>query len=132
MTTKKYQRLFISAALFNWAVAAIFFLAYKPFFNLIGLTPVPAHPIYLHLFACLVAVFGIAYFWISQDVAENRNLVTLGIIGKLSVFAMPLAYFLAGSISWQLPALASADLIYAMLFANALRQLPCSDTIKIS
>lgn len=126
---KSHRDLFLSAALFNWAVAITFLFAYQPVFNLIGLSPVPQNPIYLHLFACLVAAFGLAYYWISQDFQKNRNLVKLGIIGKLTVFALPLAYCLASSISWQLPALASVDLIFAILFANALRKNTSTQSI---
>lgn len=117
----QHRKLFFSAALFNWSVAITFLFAYQPVFDLIGLSPVPQNPIYLHLFACLVAIFGLAYYWAGKDLKKNRNLVRLGIIGKLTVFALPLAYCLAGYISWQLPALASADLVFAVLFANALR-----------
>lgn len=117
-----HSKLLFSAALFNWSVAIVFLLAYQPVFRLIGLNPVPHNPIYLHLFACLVALFGLAYYWASQDLEKNRNLVLLGVIGKLSVFALPLMYCLFGAISWQLPALASVDLVYAILFINVLRQ----------
>ena len=109
-----HSKLFYSAALFNWSVALTFLIAYQPVFNLIELTPVPKSPIYLHLFACLVAIFGIAYYWAGKDLNKNINLVKLGIIGKLTVFVLPLA-------SWQLPALASVDLAYSILFINALR-----------
>lgn len=125
----QHRYLFFSAALFNWSVAITFLFAYQPMFELIGISPVPQNPIYLHLFACLVAIFGLAYYWAGKDLKKNRNLVRLGIIGKLIVFALPLAYWLAGHISWQLPALASADLIFAILFTNALRQNTCSQSI---
>jgi hypothetical protein len=69
----------------------------------------------------LVAIFGIAYYWAAKDLNKNINLVKLGIIGKLTVFVLPLAYYLVGLVSWQLPALASIDLVYSILFINALR-----------
>lgn len=116
-----HSKLFYSAALFNWAVALTFLIFYQPVFNLIGLTPVPKSPIYLHLFASLVAIFGIAYYWAGKDLNKNINLVKLGIIGKLTVFFLSLTYYLIGLVSWQLPALASVDLLYSILFINALR-----------
>lgn len=119
-----YRTLFLSAAIFNCSVAVIFLFAYQPIFNLIGLNPIPQNPIYLHLFACLVALFGIAYYWVAQDFTNNRNLVVLGVIGKLAVFTVPLGYCLLGYVSWQLPALASADLLFAALFIGALRRSP--------
>ncbi|MCO4756935.1 MAG: hypothetical protein KC477_02890 [Oceanospirillaceae bacterium] len=125
-TNAHHCKLLFSAALFNWSVAIVFLLAYQPVFHTIGLSPVPHNPIYLHLFACLVALFGVAYYWASQDLMNNRNLVLLGVIGKLSVFILPLMYYLLGYISWQLPALASVDLIYAILFINVLRHTASS------
>ncbi|MBU2964653.1 hypothetical protein Q4508_17765 [Amphritea sp. 2_MG-2023] len=118
----KHRSFFFTAALFNWTVAIIFLFAYQPVFNLIGLSPVPQNPIYLHLFACLVALFGLGYYWVSLDFDKNRNIVYLGIVGKLAVFALPVGYYFAGSISWQLPALTCVDLVFAMLFLNTLRQ----------
>lgn len=126
----QHHPLFLSASVFNWIIAITFLFAYQSVFSLIGLKPTPQNPIYLHLFACLVAVFGLAYYWVSKDLEKNRNLIRLGIIGKLTVFSLPLAYCLAGYISWQLPVLASFDLIFAILFANALRQNNSSQSIK--
>lgn len=119
-----HRYLFLSASVFNFAAAVTLLFAYKPVFSLIGLTPLPENPIYLHLFALLAASFGLAYYWVSKDFDRNRNLVQLGVITKIAVFAMPLAYFIAGSISWQLPVITSVDLVYAILFASTLRQNP--------
>ncbi len=121
-----HRTLFFSAALFNWTVAAIFLLFYRPIFQLIGISPVPHNPVYLHLFACMVALFGLAYYWAAKNLEKNRNLVQLGIIGKLSIFTLVLAYGLSGSVSWQFSALVSVDLVYAILFAIVLRQTASS------
>lgn len=114
------RKLFFSAAMFNWLVALVLLFGYQPAFELIGLTPIPDHPIFLHLFAVLVAIFGFAYYKAGKDFETNRNLIELGSIAKLIVFAMALGYFLSGTISWQLPLLASVDLIYSLLFIRAL------------
>jgi hypothetical protein len=114
-------KLFFSAAIFNWLVALVFLFAYQPAFKLLGITPIPDNPIYLHLFAILVAMFGWAYYQAGTDFIANRNLIELGAIAKIAVFLLPFGYFLVGLISWQLPLLASVDLLYALLFIRALK-----------
>jgi hypothetical protein len=114
------QKLFFSAAIFNWLVALVFLFFYQSAFKLLGITPIPSNPIYLHLFAILVAMFGWAYYKAGVDFIANRNLIELGAIAKVAVFALPFGYFLMGLISWQLPLLASVDLLYALLFIRAL------------
>ena len=39
------------------------------------------------LFLGLCFVFGIGYFWVSRDISGNHDIVRMGIIGKLLVFA---------------------------------------------
>lgn len=114
-------KLFFSAAMFNWFVALVFLFSYQSAFKLLGITPIPDNPIYLHLFAILVAMFGWAYYQAGKDFTANRNLIELGTIAKIVVFLLPFGYFLVGLISWQLPLLASVDLLYALLFIRALK-----------
>lgn len=115
------QKLFFSAAIFNWLVALVFLFFYQSVFKLLGFTPIPDNPIYLHLFAILVAMFGWAYYKASTDFIANRNLIELGAIAKIAIFLLCLGYFFMGLTSWQLPLLASGDLLYALLFIRALK-----------
>ena len=116
--------LFFTAALFNWLIALAFLLAYQRVFVLLGLSPIPEHPVYLHLFAALVAVFGLGYYLASVNFTANRNLVVLGIVGKFFVFLIALFYFINQAISWQLTLLALVDLLYCGLFIVALKKSP--------
>jgi hypothetical protein len=49
------------------------------------------NPEYLQLFVVLVFIIGIGYWWVSQDISRNREIVKLGIYAQYSVFGV-LAY----------------------------------------
>ncbi|GGO89448.1 hypothetical protein GCM10011348_47230 [Marinobacterium nitratireducens] len=101
--------LFKSAALFNWAVGLILVFAYNPLFKLLDMPPVES-PLFLHLFALLVLMFGLGYYWISLDPAGERSLILLGCIAKGLVFLTFVAYFYFGQLSWRFLALVTGDL----------------------
>jgi len=111
----------LRAPIFNWAVGLT--LAFKAglLFELFRVTPAPTEPLFLQLFSWLVIVFGIGYFWASKDPAANAPIVRLGLLGKLSVVLAALACVLTGAVSWQMMILASADLLYVILFWRALK-----------
>lgn len=92
-------------------------------FGLFRITPLPTETLFLQLFAWLVIVFGIGYFWVSRDPVANVPIIKLGMIGKLSVVLVSLACVLTGSVSWQMMLLVSVDLLYAILFWRALQTL---------
>jgi hypothetical protein len=120
---KDSKTLFLTAAIFNWAVGLVLAFKAELLFELFQITPAPTEPLFLQLFSWLVIVFGIGYFWASKDLAANVSIVKLGLLGKLSVVLVVLACILAGVVSWQMMLLASVDLVYAALFWRALRSL---------
>jgi hypothetical protein len=115
-----YRRMFMSAAWFNWAVAGICGLAYQSLFPALGIAPMPVPALYFHLFVAAVALFGYIYYRVSRDLTQTV-LAEIGAIGKLLVFAIVGAYWLAGVASWPLLALVCVDLVYAVLFIDFLR-----------
>jgi apolipoprotein N-acyltransferase len=121
MSEKLLKPLFLSAAIFNWAVGLALAFEARLLFDLFRVTPAPSEPLFLQLFSWLVVVFGIGYFWVYRNPAGNVPIISLGILGKMSVVLVALACVLSGAVSWQMMILASADLIYAILFWRALR-----------
>lgn len=115
-----YRRMFVSAAWYNWAVAGICGLAYRPLFPALGITPMPIPALWFHLFLAAVALFGYIYYRVSRDLTQTV-LVELGAIGKLLVFGIIFGYWVAGIASWHLLALGSVDLVYTVLFVDFLR-----------
>jgi hypothetical protein len=120
---KDSKTLFLTAAIFNWAVGLVLAFKAELLFELFRVTPAPTEPLFLQLFSWLVIVFGIGYFWASKDLAANVSIVKLGLLGKLSVVLVVLACILTGAVSWQMMLLASVDLVYAALFWRALKSL---------
>jgi hypothetical protein len=123
MKTKESKPLFLTAAIFNWAVGLTLAFNAGLLFELFQVTPAPTEPLFLQLFSWLVIAFGVGYFWVYKDPAANAPIIKLGILGKLSVVLVALACVLAGSVSWQMLLLSSADLVYVVLFWRALRRL---------
>ncbi|MDH0893247.1 MULTISPECIES: hypothetical protein [unclassified Pseudomonas] len=114
--------LLLSATLFNWAVGGGLILALPLVERLLALEPVAAGArVFVDLFAVLVIAFGCAYLMLAIDFRQYRPFALLGAGAKLAVVATVLAHYLAGNVGWQLPALASIDLLYALLFIALLR-----------
>jgi len=123
MTTKSMRIMFTTAAWFNWVAGGAVAVNAELLFGLFRITPLPTEPLFLQLFAWLVIVFGIGYFWASRDPAANVPVIKLGLIGKLSVVLVSLACVMAGSVSWQIMLLMSIDLLYVILFWRALKAI---------
>jgi hypothetical protein len=108
----KFSRtLFFVAAGFNALVVIGLLIPNSPAWPLLGAMS-PEQPLFLHLFLVMVAVFAAAYFWIGWSPAGKAPLILVGAIGKLSVVAVVLAHYVAGSVTVALPVLASGDLIF--------------------
>lgn len=123
MKAKSMRIMFTTAAWFNWLAGLAVAVNAELLFGLFRITPLPTEPLFLQLFAWLVIVFGIGYFWVSRDPVANVPIIKLGMIGKLSVVLVSLACVLTGSVSWQMMTLVSADLLYAILFWRALQSI---------
>ena len=118
-----WRRVFQSTAVFNVAIAASLLVVPSHFFVDIGFRPVPVPSVYVHGFALAVALFGLAYYWVSRDLSE-RSLVQLGLLSKLAVFAIMLGHVWLGDASWHSMALGCIDLVYVVLFDVFLRRTP--------
>jgi hypothetical protein len=123
MNAKSIRIMFTTAAWFNWVAGLAVAVNVELLFGLFGITPLPTEPLFLQLFAWLVIVFGIGYFWASRDPVANVPVIKLGMIGKLSVVLVSLVCVMTGSISWQFMLLVSVDLLYAILFWRALKAI---------
>ena len=111
--------MFLVAAAFNWLVAVALAIPGSPAWRLVGVPP-PEQTLFLHLFVALVAIFGVAYFWIGLDISGKRALVVIAVIGKLSVVAVVIGHYVAGSVPVSLALPAVGDLLFAALFVRFL------------
>lgn len=119
-----WRLMFRVAAVFNWSVAVPLWFAPVELSRLFGFTPVPTDILYADLFAVLVLTFGVGYWLIGMNPARNRVMVEMGICGKLLVVAVAYQHFLSGTTSLPFAALATGDLVWAMLFLRFLVRHP--------
>jgi hypothetical protein len=87
MTETFYKRQFLVGAL--WNVVGGFFVAVATpsIFGWSGLST-PQPPAYYAAWIALFITFGIGYFTVYRDMYNNKNIVVLGIIGKLAFSAV--------------------------------------------
>ena len=116
------KQLMYSAAIFNWLIAIAFTAAPNLVYTYLLSGEPPAGQAMLYLFAGLVFVFGIGYFWAGRNFESNISIVKLGIIGKLTVFAIALITGFLGLSTMLFLAAAFVDFIYALLFIRAVRK----------
>ncbi len=116
MSPSYTRLLFRSGAIFNWLVGLPFLIALKPVAELLGLTLNPAAALFIHVTMGLVIAFGWVYWLIARDSVRYRLYILLGMSLKIMVVTLFCAHWLNGGIPWQLPALASGDTVYALLF----------------
>jgi hypothetical protein len=124
MSIEGWKKVFLSGAIFNWSVAALFTAAPGFAFDILQLGEPPANPIWLALFVWLVAVFGYGYFLISKDPQQHRDIVTLGILGKMGVVVIVGGYWFADFTSTIFMVVVGGDLVYSLLFFRFLKSVP--------
>ena len=117
-----HRTLFTTAAIFNWLVGVPMLAAYPWVASLLALQGPPT--VWYHITAGVVVIFGYAYWKIAQDPVTYRPYVVMGILGKLLFVVVIYAHWLAGDVSARVAVLVTADLVFAGLFAAALRRLP--------
>jgi hypothetical protein len=119
---ERYCRwLFVTAAIWNLlsAGAVLFLLTDASFRREMGF-PGPADSISLQLLAACLFVFGLGYYWVSQDLSRNRDLVKLGVVGKPLVFLVFLGHAFIKEIPVLLVAPSVVDLLFGALFLEFL------------
>lgn len=114
-----YKKMFFVGAIWNWAATLPFALGYKILFPLFGMK-LPDYLVFFMMFLGLAFVYGLGYFWVSQDIHKNHGIVKMGIIGKLIVFVALSWAWMAGEVPVILVGPGIADLIFAILFIEFL------------
>lgn len=120
------RRLFVPAALFNFASAGTFLFALPQAAGPMRIEVTPALLPFVHISAGAVAIFGWGYWQVARDPVQNRIVIVLGLAGKLAVAALGIAHAFAGNIGWAFAALTVVDLVFAALFWRFLRAYPAA------
>ena len=87
MSDRFYRRMFLAGALWNVVGGAFVVIATPWIFSSAGLKP-PDPSLYYYSWIALFVTFGIGYFMVYRDPYGNKNIVILGIIGKLAFSAI--------------------------------------------
>ena len=110
-----WKYVFQLKAIINWIESIALLFADRWIRELLGEKPL-INSEYLQLFVVLVFVIGIGYWWVSQDISRNREIVKLGIYAQSSVFVVLAYQTLIGNVHpfYLIPGV--IDLIFAILF----------------
>ena len=114
-----YKKMFLIGAIWNWVATLTFAIGWKFLFPLFGMA-LPNYLVFYMLFLGLCFVFGIGYFWVSRDISSNHDIVRMGIIGKLLVFAGFLIAWYIGELALIIVGAGAVDLFFAILFIEFL------------
>jgi hypothetical protein len=112
-----YRRMFLIGSLWN-ILGGILIIVFGNWIFATANLAFPDPPVYFYSWIALFMVFGIGYFMVYRDMYGNKNIVILGILGKLAFSAI----FVVGMIAFrgQTPAAfliaVVGDLIFVVLF----------------
>ena len=117
VTERHYRIMFLVVALWN-VLGGIAIIALTRWIFTTSALAVPHPPVYYQSWIALFMTFGIGYYMVSRDPLGNRNIVILGIVGKLAFSAIYIANRLAYGqlvpLLFGIPMV--GDLIFVVLF----------------
>jgi hypothetical protein len=116
-----FKTIFLVGAAYDMVLGALFFFAWRPIFNALGIQP-PENTSYLHITAAYVFVQGLGYWFVYRDVRRNLDLVRLGIVYKAIYVGLAAYYFAIGELLHAVFAwFALADIVFLALFVMCIR-----------
>lgn len=121
-----WRPVFFVAALFNYGLGLALLFIPATMLPLVG-QHLPDDLVFVRLAGLLIASYGIGYHMISRAPSANRNLVWLGMVGKLLAVGLFAQQWLAGLLSTTAFGLGTGDLLFAALFWTYLQRVPARD-----
>lgn len=106
---------FIAAALFNFIAGVPLLVAPNVELAMMHLPPAP-DVMYHQVTGILVICFGIGYGLVAGDPDRNIGIVWLGTLGKAGVIFLMSQAYLAGTIPFQVFAIAFGDILFVLGF----------------
>ncbi len=123
MDRERYHRLlFLIAALWNWTLAIAFFVLSRidvGYFAAFGLE-IPNTLLWFDSLMGLIFVFGIGFFFVSQNMMENHGLIMMAVFEKTWFFLACVAWFFLGQASLWVVLVVTIDSIFGILFIEDL------------
>ncbi len=116
-----YRMVFLVGAAYDMILGALFFLAWRPIYDALGVQP-PGHTAYLHIATAYIFVQGLSYWYVSRNIIRNLDLVRLGIVYKAVYVGLAAYYLVIGQLLHAVFAwFAVFDLVFLLLFVACLR-----------
>lgn len=122
MKIEQIKKLFLIAALYDFVLGVVFLAAWKQIYGYFGVTP-PNHNGYVQFGAVLVAIFGVGFWFVSQDPERNRDIIKMGILLKTAYSTIVLGHYFFGSMPGVWVPFAWFDLMFLGLFIVAWKSL---------
>jgi hypothetical protein len=120
-----YERfLFLTAAIFNWAVGLSILAGYALAARMLELSGPPT--VWVHLVAAIVILFGVAYWLVAKQPERYRPFVGLGAAGKLAFAVVIYYHWFVGDAPVRLAMLVTVDVVFAVLFLRFLVSRPAA------
>ncbi len=122
MKIEQVKKLFLIAALYDFVLGVIFLVAWKQIYSYFGVVA-PNHAGYIQFGAALIAIFGIGFWFVSQNPERNRDIIKMGILLKTSYATVVLGHYFLGSMPGVWVPFAWFDLVFLGFFIGALKSL---------
>jgi len=116
-----YKTVFLVGAAYDMILGAVFFLAWRPIFDALGIQP-PGNTSYLHIATAYVFVQGLSYWYVSRNIIRNLDMVRVGIVYKAIYVGLAIYYLVIGQLLHSVFAwFAVFDFVFLLLFVACLR-----------
>jgi hypothetical protein len=116
MSDAVWRGVFLTSAIFNFIVGFSLAVDTSALMASIGLEVARYDQLWSPLVGAFVILFGMLYIAVWQDL-ENRAIVFVGMMGKLSVVVLIALAWMRGLAPFAMVALTWIDLVFAILFA---------------
>lgn len=113
---------FGAACIYDGLLGILYFVMPHQIYDWLGAI-FPNHIAYIQFPALLLIVFSVMFFNIARDPHENRNLFIYGILMKLSFSIVIIIHWINGTITDMWKPMALADLLFAVLFYFAYKEV---------
>jgi hypothetical protein len=122
MDGKFWPTFFWAAAVYNFIAGLPSLLAPTLSAANMGIPPYdPQHIIVAQLAGGLICLFGVGYAMVAMKTPAGREIVVLGLIGKLGVCALVIGHLIWGHVPQLLVLAAAGDFLFAIAFAVYLK-----------
>ena len=118
---KSYRNLFLVAALYDFILGCVFFIALPSLFENIFKIPAPNYPAFFQAAAAFVFVMGVGFYFVYLNMYRNIDIVKLGIVFKLVYTGLAFYYVFVEKFPWIFSVFGFLDLIFIVFFVFYLR-----------